>query len=392
MRVVMVSTGAPPDPLGGIGTYVEGLLGGLASGAAEVDLVGASRHRGLPPVTRQGRVTVRRVPTGRSGLPRTRLGMAIALARLNFAGVRHVARRRPDVVAVHDWMCAPAGLVSALVLRLPVCFHVHSAEIFRGEGSRGAVAFLGRLLTRGMARWARLVVVPSKDTAAAVPYLAGNVEVVSHGAGKAWRMPCPDEAEREVVRKEVRARYGLPDGRRLVVFAGRYAAHKGVAELVEAIRLIPDATLVLAGSGWPEVGQDDRLRSLVARLGLQDRVHVLGRYLNTDELRDHLVAADVCAFPSAYEPFGFVALEAMALRARTVVGPGFDEAVVGSEEGACLRTATTSPGELAAAVLRALSDHDPDLGDRARRYVLAHHSWEAAADRTLQVYAEAVRR
>ncbi|NGY62539.1 glycosyltransferase family 4 protein [Lentzea sp. NEAU-D13] len=392
MRVVMVSTGAPPDPLGGIGTYVEGLLGGLASGAAEVDLVGASRHRGLPPVTRQGRVTVRRVPTGRSGLPRTRLGMTIALARLNVAGVRHVARRRPDVVAVHDWMCAPAGVVSALVLRLPVCFHVHSAEIFRGEGSRGAVAFLGRLLTRGMARWARLVVVPSKDTAAAVPYLAGNVAVVSHGAGKAWRMPCPDEAEREVVRKEVRARYGLPDGRRLVVFAGRYAAHKGVAELVEAIRLIPDATLVLAGSGWPEVGQDDRLRSLVARLGLQDRVHVLGRYLNTDELRDHLVAADVCAFPSAYEPFGFVALEAMALRARTVVGPGFDEAVVGSEEGACLRTATTSPGELAAAVLRALSDHDPDLGDRARRYVLAHHSWEAAADRTLQVYAEAVRR
>jgi glycosyltransferase involved in cell wall biosynthesis len=392
MRVVMVSTGAPPDPLGGIGTYVEGLLGGLASRDADVVLVGASRHRGLPPSSRNGRVTVRRVPAGRNGLPRTRLGMAIALARLNFAGVLHIARWRPDVVAVHDWMCAPAGLVCALVLRLPVCFHVHSAEIFRGEGSRGAVAFAGRLLTRVMSRWARLVVVPSKDTVAAVPYLAGNVAVVSHGAGKAWRMPCPDEAERDVVRKEVRARYGLPDERRLVVFAGRYAAHKGVAELVEAIGLIPGATLVLAGSGWPEAGQDDRLRSLVARLDLQDRVHVLGRFLDTDELRDHLVAADVCAFPSAYEPFGFVALEAMALRARTVVGPGFDEAVVGSEKGACLRTATTSPDELAAAVSRALCDDDPELGDRARRYVLEHHSWEAAADRTLQVYAEAVRR
>jgi glycogen synthase len=104
------------------------------------------------------------------------------------------------------------------------------------------------------------------------------------------------------------------------------------------------------------------------------------------------VAADACAFPSGYEPFGFVALEAMALRAWTVVGPGFDETVVGSAEGTCLRTTTREPAELAAALLRALGDDDPALGDRARRYVLDHHSWQAAATRTLQVYAEAVRR
>jgi glycosyltransferase involved in cell wall biosynthesis len=82
----------------------------------------------------------------------------------------------------------------------------------------------------------------------------------------------------------------------------------------------------------------------------------------------------------------------MALRARTVVGPGFDEAVVGSAEGACLRTSTMEHAELAAALVRTIGDEDPTLGDRARRYVLEHHSWEAAATRTLQVYAEAVRR
>jgi glycogen synthase len=80
----------------------------------------------------------------------------------------------------------------------------------------------------------------------------------------------------------------------------------------------------------------------------------------------------------------------MALRARTVVGPGFDEAVVGSTEGACLRAATMDPEELAPALIRALGDDDPDLGDRARRYVLDHHSWERAATRTLQAYADAV--
>ena len=206
-------------------------------------------------------------------------------------------------------------------------------------------------------------------------------------------MECPDDAGRAAVRARVRSRYAIPDDRRLVVFAGRYAPHKGVAELVEAVRRLLDAgtdvALVMVGTGWPDVSHDDRLRERVAQLGLVERVHLLGRFLDTDDLRDHLVAADACAFPSRYEPFGFVALEAMALRARTVVGPGFDESVVGSAEGACLRT-TSDPGELAAALVRAMGDADPALGDRARRYVFDHHSWEAAAARTLRAYAEVV--
>jgi glycosyltransferase involved in cell wall biosynthesis len=50
------------------------------------------------------------------------------------------------------------------------------------------------------------------------------------------------------------------------------------------------------------------------------------------------------------------------------------------------------PAELAAALVRAVGDDDPELGHRAARYVLDHHSWEAAATRTLQAYAAAVRR
>lgn len=406
MRIVMVSTGSPPDPLGGIGTYLEGLLGAMSAPAAQVHLVGASRHRGLPRLSRYGAAMVRRVPAVlpwvRSTLPRSRLAMLVAVARLNLTGIwytRRLHRReRVDLVAVHDWMCAPAGLVCALLFRIPVCYHVHSAETFHGDGSHGLVAAGGRILNRALSRRARLVLVPSSGTVAAVPHLAEREDVVavSHGAGKAWRMECPDEAERAVVQDKVRSLYSLPQGRRLIVFAGRYAPHKGVTEVVEAVGQMltagVDASLVMAGTGWPDVVHERRLRELVARLGLDGRIHLLGRYLDTDELRDHLVAADACVFPSSYEPFGFAALEAMALRARTVVGPGFDPAIVGSAEGACLRTATTEPAELAAALRRALSGDDPALGDRARRYVLDHHSWDSAAARTLQVYREAIRR
>jgi len=406
MRIVMVSTGSPPDPYGGIGTYLEGLFGAMESHDARVHLVGVSRHRDLPRESRYAGAYVRRVPAtmpwARSPLPRSRLAMLVAAARLNSTAIRYVRklhrREKVGLVAVHDWMCAPAGLVYAMLSRIPVAYHVHSAETFHGDGSKGLVAALGRALNRALSRRARLIVVPSAATVAAVPHLTGrdDVVVVSHGAGKAWRMECPDDAERTAVRDKIRSLYAVPEGRRMIVFAGRYARHKGVMELVEATRLMLDSGVdvgvVLVGSGWPDVSLDDGVRERVARLGLADRVHVLGRSLDTDELRDHLVAADACSFPSVYEPFGFVALEAMALRARTVVGPGFDEVVVGSAEGACLRTATTDPAALAAALVRAAGDEDPGLGDRARRYVLEQHSWEAAAARTLRVYAEAVRR
>ena len=402
----MVSPDAPPDPYGGIGTYLEGLLGAMASQNADVHLVGTSRHRHLPRVSRYGAVTVRRVlatrPWARAARPRWVLGMVAEFARLNLAGVWYAwrlhARARVDLVAVHDWMCAPAGLACAMLLRIPVCYHVHSAETFLGAGSRGLVALLGRALNRALSRRARLIMVPSYGTVAAVPHLAGrgDVVVVSHGAGKAWRMACPDDAERAVIRDKIRSMYGIPDGRRLIVFAGRYAPHKGMAELIDAVKRLVDDGLdvaaVVAGTGWPDLSLNERLREQVAGLGLGERVHLLCRFLDTDELRDHLVAADACAFPSAYEPFGFVALEAMALGARTVVGPGFDAGVVGSAEGACLRTSTMDPGELAAALARAVSDDDPELGARARRYVREHHSWEAAAARTLEAYGEAVGR
>ena len=402
----MVSPDAPPDPYGGIGTYLEGLLGALASQHAEVHLVGTSRHRSLPRVSQDGGVTVRRVwatrPWARAARPRWLLGMAVEFARLNVAGAWYAwrlhAREKVDLVAVHDWICAPAGLACALLFRIPVCYHVHSAETFIGDGNRGLVAALGRILNRALSRRARLVMVPSSGTVAAVPHLAGRSDVVavSHGAGKASRMACPDDAERDVVRDKIRALYTIPDGRRLIVFATRYAPHKGVTELIEAVRRMVDdgvdVALVMAGTGWPDTSIDHRLRERVAELGLVGRVHVLGRFLDTDELRDHLVAADACAFPSAYEPFGFGALEAMALRARTVVGPGYDETVVGSTEGACLQTTTRDPAELAAALARAVGDDDPAMGDRARCYVLDHHTWEAAATRTLAAYAGAVHR
>ena len=199
-------------------------------------------------------------------------------------------------------MCAPAGLICARLLRIPVCYHIHSAESFVGASSRSMRAAVGRALNRALSKRAALIVVPSAATVSDIPHLAdrGDVFPISHGAGRAWRMPCPDDAERAAVRDKVRSLYEIPDGRRLLVYAGRYAPHKGVAELVEAIRQTvdggTDVALVMAGTGWPDVAHDDRLAERVGRLDLGDRVHLLREWLDTDDLRDHMVAADACVF------------------------------------------------------------------------------------------------
>lgn len=401
-RIVMVSPDAPPEPNGGLGTYLEGLLGAMASRDVEVHLVATTRDASLPRVSCQGGVSIHRVlaerPWGQASPLRRMAGLAVEYARLNTAAIvlalRLRVRGRVDVVVVHDWVCGPAGLVCGTILRMPMCYHVHSAETFFGEGSRGPVPALGRGLNRLLSRRARLIVTPSYETVAAIPHLAGrDVVAISHGPGKAAALGCPSDDERSAARRSIRQRYQVPEGRRLIVYSGRYAPHKGVYELLEAVPAIlaagVDVALVMAGTGLPDATIDDRLRQRVAALGLSDRVHILGRLLAMDDLRLHLVAADACAFPSTYEPFGFMALEAMALRATTVVGHGFDEDVVGSTAGACVRTATSDPGELAEALARVLEDGDPQMGDRAREYVLEHHSWEAAAALTLQVYSDA---
>lgn len=406
MRIVILTLTAPPDTVGGVGTYIEGLLSGLKSHNVRVHLVGATQHRHRPRVSTYDGATVRRVritpPWAHTTRPRSRLWMATTAVWLNIVAIWYAIRthRREgvDLIAVHAWGCAPAGLICGLLLRIPVCYHVHGVEFFH-DGNGGWMATLIHKVDRALSRRAFRVVVPSAHVMADIPYLADRSDVVaiSHGAGKAWQMACPDDIERTAIKERIRALYAIPETRRFLMYAGRYAPHKGVSELIEAVRLMlddgVDLALIMAGTGWPGyVAMDHELHEKVAQLGLVDRVHVLGRSLDTDELRDHLVAADACVFPSRSETFGFAALEAMALRARTVVGPGFDTAVVGSTEGACLQTTTTDPAELAATLTRALGDEDPALGDRARRYVLDHHSWEATTARTLQVYAEAINR
>jgi glycosyltransferase involved in cell wall biosynthesis len=185
-----------------------------------------------------------------------------------------------------------------------------------------------------------------------------------------------------------RSDYAAPD-EKIVFYVGRLVTEKGVQVLLDAAPEIlshhPKTKFVIAGKG-PFM---DSLRRQAALLGIANRVYFTG-YIN-DEVRNSLYSwADVAVFPSLYEPFGIVALEAMAARTPVVVSDcgGISEIVRHGEDG--LKANTGSSHSLARNILALLQQ--PQLGsmlrERAYTRVLNEFNWKNIARQTASVYHE----
>jgi starch synthase len=196
------------------------------------------------------------------------------------------------------------------------------------------------------------------------------------------------EAFRRTERREALARYGVREP--YVLFVGRISEQKGIFPLLEAARALPeDVSLVLCASSpdTPEL-----LARLEAAVAGRPRVRWINAMLPVAEVVELYSHAAVFVCPSIYEPFGLINLEAMACGTPVVatrVG-GIPEVVVDGETGGLV-----PPGD-EAALARALRDALADpararrMGDAGRRRVEAHFSWDRIAERTLEVYRDAV--
>jgi glycogen(starch) synthase len=172
---------------------------------------------------------------------------------------------------------------------------------------------------------------------------------------------------------------------KIVFFIGRMVGEKGAHLLVEAVgKLHPSLPLKLVIAGG---GARTHLEERAQALGIWDSVYFTGRI--SDDDRDGLYAvADVAVYPSLYEPFGIVALEAMAAGVPVVVSDagGLREVVEHDVTGT-----TTYAGDvnsLAWGIDRVLRDdvRAAKLAERAKEVVRTKFSWNPISRATVEVY------
>ncbi len=182
-----------------------------------------------------------------------------------------------------------------------------------------------------------------------------------------------------------------PDGERMVLFAGRLEYEKGVQTVLHALERVQDeagpVVFYVAGVGT----YSDELHRMVDELDLADVVRFTG-FLEDHELRLHYAAADVAVAPSIYEPFGLVAVEAMACGTPVVVGDtgGLREIV---SDGHGLSFPPQDADELADRLVAVLGDDElaAALVAKGRRRIAQRYDWQTVALRTTRVYERAIR-
>jgi phosphatidyl-myo-inositol dimannoside synthase len=397
MNVLMVTSSYPKFPGDVTAPFMESIAWGVAARGHEVDVV-LPHHPELKRGTdepvrffpyryapREGWSIWGYAQSLRADLHIRReaylLAPLVAVALRQAVGARLVDRRY-DVVHAH-WVVPNAALLTDIVAahRVPFVVSLHGSDAFVSERLR---------LARGPARWALQA--------------AGSVTACSDDLRRrAVRLGAREERTRlvpygvdvhafspQISTAGIRERLGVPADAILVLGLGRLVEKKGFRYLVEAAARAGGVHLVIAGEG----DLQDALRHQAREAGL---VASFPGALDRQAAAAALAAADVVVVPSVIDPAGNVdglpnvLLEAMA-SGRPVIATrvaGIPEWIEDDVSGVLV--AEKDPAALAEALCRLLREPDTRrrLGAEARRTAVERLSWEAAAVRFEDCYAQA---
>jgi glycosyltransferase involved in cell wall biosynthesis len=295
-----------------------------------------------------------------------------------------VAKTGADIAHVPYWgppLTSPARLVTSVLDVIPLVMPEYTPG-FTGK----LYTSLVRAAARGSAHIITLSEAAKADILVQLDVPTEMVTPVYLGVDQAFHPHVG--AERDVA---VRERYNLPE--RFVLYLGGYDKRKHVNDLLLAYTYVQQAEgdrvpLVLAGKppAWGTSVFPD-LPAYIQELGLEDVVQWTG-YIDEADKPSLYRLADVFAFPSRYEGFGLMLIEAMASGTPVVASdiPVFAE-IVG--EAAYL---VESPRAMAGAII-ALLLQEP-LRETMINQGLAQatrFSWRKTATETLAVYEQVMR-
>ncbi|HEY1488746.1 MAG TPA: glycogen synthase [Micromonosporaceae bacterium] len=389
IRVDLLTKEYPPEVYGGAGVHIEYLAHELRALAdVRVHCFGAMRLE--PGVTAYGEA-----PDLLAANP------ALATFGVDLSMVADCGGS--DVVHSHTWYTNLGGHLAKLLYGIPHVLTAHSLEPLRpwkaeqlGGGYR-----LSSWAERTAYEGADAIIAVSAGMAADVRQAYPSVDperihVVHNGIDT--NQYAPDRGT------DVLERYGIDPDRPSVVFVGRITRQKGLPYLLRAASALPPDTQLVLLAGAPdtkEIGAE--VEALTATLrDSRSGIVWIPEMLPKPQVIQILTACTVFVCPSIYEPMGIVNLEAMACETAVVATAtgGIPEVVADGETGLLVPIDQVEDGsgtprdpdrfvaDLAAAINTLLADPERTtrMGLAGRKRAVEQFSWNAAAQKTMEIY------
>ncbi len=381
----MLTWDFPPRQSGGTAAHVDGLSQALAAAGHDVVVLTVADRHADERAERTGAVRVFRASIDFPHIPDERFIALTSSANHAFVQLMTDADSPltdwvPDVVHGHDWRIGWAADTLARRHDAPFVLTMHGTERVRHGGNlpKGEPTDVNSIEWWLAFRANRLIA----STRFMVDQLVDGFELVPQ----------------QVVRIPNGIDPALWDGHDdpaargpLIVSWGRVQYEKGFQVLARSMTtlrtLIPDVSCTIAGRGsyLPE------LQTQIDVEGVSDLIDLPG-FLHDSALRGLINRAGCVVIPSLYEPFGLVALEALAAGAPLIVAHtgGLAELISGTDAG--LTFEPGNPDDLARCVEMVLTDNDlaQRLTRNARALIEEKYAWHAIAESIAYVYDAAI--
>ena len=292
-----------------------------------------------------------------------------------------------DVIHAHDWLVAYAAKTLKNSYNIPIVSTIHATEAGRNSGihdeQQRYINDTEWMLTYESAE----VIVNSNYMKGELQRLFGlpyeKINVIPNGVN----LSLFNGIERDY---NFRRKYAM-DNEKIILFMGRLVYEKGIQHLISAMPKIlagyHDTNLVICVKG----GMMYELKAQLNAIGIGNKVYFAG-YMNGKDVQRMYKAADIAVFPSTYEPFGIVALEAMLSENPIVVSDigGLNEIVDHRVNG--MKAYCGNPNSIADSILELLYDHKlcSEITKKAKNKVRNEYNWSKIAQDTHFTYQKAI--
>lgn len=387
MKILMLTWEYPPRIVGGIARVVHDLSKRLIKDGHEVTVV-TYKDGDTPAYENDKGVEVYRVENYMIH-PNNFIDWIMQLNFNLIAKATEIIQKEGkfDVIHAHDWLVANAAKALKNAFDIPIVATIHATEAGRNSGihddTQRYINDTEWLLTYE----ATEVIVNSNYMKNHVQGLFGlpfdKINVIPNGIN----LTNFNGVDRDY---DFRRQYAM-DNEKIILYVGRLVYEKGVQHLISAMPKIlenyHDAKLIIAGKG----GMLDELKGQAEAMGLSNKVYFTG-YLNSKQVQKMYKCADVAVFPSTYEPFGIVALEAMLAGVPTVVSDigGLNEIVDHGVNG--MKSYAGNSNSIADSVISLLYDKQlaSNVSKKAKQKVKEEFNWNKIAQDTHYIYEQAI--